>query len=104
MGVRWGIFLTDGVCEPSLSVIEVQFTPEQEAQLSQIATRAGTGVEEIVKNAALRLVEETARFRAAVREGVAQADAGELIDDDEVRQWLEQQERICASHIGPRLE
>jgi imidazolonepropionase-like amidohydrolase len=73
--------------------MEVQFTPEQETQISQIAAHAGTGAAEVVKNAALRLVEETARFRAAVREGVKQADHGELIDDDEVRQWLEQQER-----------
>jgi predicted transcriptional regulator len=49
--------------------MEVHFTPEQEAQLSRIAI-------------------------AAVREGIAQADRGELIDDDEVRVWLEQQERF----------
>ena len=73
--------------------MEVHFTPEQEAQLSQIASHAGTDTEHLVKDAALRLVEENARFRAAVREGVAQADRGELIDDDEVRLWLEQQER-----------
>jgi predicted transcriptional regulator len=37
-------------------------------------------------------VVEKNRFSAAVREGIAQADRGELIDDDEVRIWLEQQE------------
>jgi predicted transcriptional regulator len=73
--------------------MEVHFTPEQEAQLSQIALHAGTDTEHLVKNAALRLVEETARFGAAVREGIVQADRGELIDDDEVRLWLELQER-----------
>jgi predicted transcriptional regulator len=73
--------------------MEVYFTPEQEAQLSQIAGHAGIDPEHLVKDAALRLVEENKRFRAAVREGVAQADRGELVDDDEVRQWLEQQER-----------
>ena len=73
--------------------MEVHFTPDQEAQLSQIATHAGMDAERLVKDAALRLVEENARFRAAVREGVAQADRGELVDDDEVRQWLEQHER-----------
>ena len=73
--------------------MEVHFAPEQEAQLSQIATHDGTGTEEVLKKAALRLVEETARLRAAVREGVAQADSGELIGDDEARNWLEQQER-----------
>ena len=73
--------------------MEVHFTPDQEAQLSQIASHAGTDTEHLVKNAALRLVEETARFRVAVREGLVQADRGELIDDEEVRLWLEQQER-----------
>lgn len=73
--------------------MEVHFSPEQEAQLSQIAAHAGTDTERLVKDAALRLVDETARFRAAVREGIAQADRGELMDDSEVLQWLELQER-----------
>jgi len=73
--------------------MEVHFTPEQEAQLSEIATHVGKDVEHWVKDVALRAVEETARFRAAVREGITQADRGELIEDDEVRLWLEQQER-----------
>ena len=73
--------------------MEVPFTPDQEAQLSQIASHAGMDTEHLVKDAALRLVEENARFRAAVRQGIAQADRGELVDDNEVRQWLEQQER-----------
>jgi predicted transcriptional regulator len=73
--------------------MEVHFTPDQEAQLSQIAAHAGTDPEHLVKDAALRLVEETSRFRATVKEGIAQADAGDLIDDDEVRLWLDQQER-----------
>jgi predicted transcriptional regulator len=73
--------------------MEVHFTPEQEAQLSRIANHAGTDTEHLVKDAALRLVEEKNRFSAAVREGIAQAERGELIDDDEVRLWLEQQER-----------
>jgi predicted transcriptional regulator len=73
--------------------MEVHFTPEQEAQLSRIATHAGMDAERLVKDAALRLVEEKNRFSAAVREGIAQADRDELIDDDEVRNWLEQQER-----------
>jgi len=73
--------------------MEVHFSPEQEAQLSQIAAHAGTDTERLVKDAALRLVDETANFRAAVREGIAQADRGELLEDDVVLQWLEKQER-----------
>jgi predicted transcriptional regulator len=74
--------------------MEVHFTPEQEAQLSKIASRAGKDAEHWVKDVALRAVEETTRFRMAVIEGVEQADRGELIDDDDVREWLELQERI----------
>jgi predicted transcriptional regulator len=73
--------------------MEVHFTPEQEAQLFRIASHAGTDTEHLVKDAALRLVDEKNRFSAAVRDGIAEADRGELIDDDEVRVWLERQER-----------
>jgi hypothetical protein len=45
--------------------MEVHFTPEQEAQLSHIASQAGTDAERLVKNAALRLLEGDAGFSAA---------------------------------------
>ena len=70
--------------------MEVSFTPEQEAQLAQIAASAGTDAEHLVKQAALRLVEDDARFRAAVREGLAQADRGEFIEEEEMDARLEQ--------------
>ncbi len=73
--------------------MEVRFTPQKEAQLARIAAYVGTAPELLVKDAALRLVEERRRFSAAIREGIEQADRGELIDDDEVRRWLEQQKR-----------
>ena len=40
--------------------MEVHFTPEQEAQLAQIATTVGTNTEHLVKDAALRLISENA--------------------------------------------
>ncbi len=70
--------------------MEVRFTPEQEAQLAQMATQAGLEPERLVKDAALRLVEEDARFRAAVREGIAQADRGQFIEESEMDARLEQ--------------
>jgi predicted transcriptional regulator len=73
--------------------MEVHFSPEQEAQISRVASHAGMDTELFVKEAALRRVEERNRFSVAVRAGIAQADQGELIEDDEVRIWLEQQER-----------
>jgi predicted transcriptional regulator len=75
---------------PILKSMEVHFTPEQEAQLAQIATSEGTEPERLVKDAALRLLQEDARFRAAVREGIAQADRGEFIEEDEMNARLEQ--------------
>lgn len=70
--------------------MEVHFTPEQEAQLAKIATKEGTDAERLVQDAALRLLQEDARFRAAVREGIAQADRGEFIDEDEMDTRFEQ--------------
>jgi predicted transcriptional regulator len=66
----------------TLKIMQVHFTPDQEAQLVQIATKSGTDAEALVKDAALRLLEEGARFRAAVREGIAQADRGEFIEEE----------------------
>jgi predicted transcriptional regulator len=69
--------------------MEVHFTPEQEARLSEIANQAGTDAEHLVKNAALRLLERDAGFRAAVRKGVEQADRGEFVSDDEMEARIE---------------
>jgi len=64
-------------------------TPGQEAQLSQIASHAGTDTERLVKDAALRLLEQDARFRAAVREGIAQPDREEFIEEEEMDARIE---------------
>jgi hypothetical protein len=70
--------------------VEVHFTPEQEAQLAQIATKEGIDAERLVKDAALRLLQEDTRFRTAVLEGIAQAERGEFIDEAEMDVRLEQ--------------
>jgi predicted transcriptional regulator len=69
--------------------MEVHFTPEQEAELARIASTSGTDTERLVKEAALRLLEEDARFRAAVLEGVTQADQGKFIEEHEMEALLE---------------
>jgi predicted transcriptional regulator len=70
--------------------MELHFTPEQEAQLTQIATQKGTDAEQLVRDAALRLLAEDARFRSLVREGIAQADRGEFVEEAEMDARLEQ--------------
>jgi predicted transcriptional regulator len=70
--------------------MEVNFTSEQEARLAQMAASTGTDTEALVKDAALRLLEEDALFRAAVQKGIAQADRGEFIEEDEMDACFEQ--------------
>ena len=70
-------------CAPGPTALEPQF-------VKSLATSAGTDAERLVKDAALRLLQEDARFRAAVREGIAQADRGEFIEEEEMDARLEQ--------------
>jgi predicted transcriptional regulator len=70
--------------------MELHFTPEQEAQLSQLATKAGTDTAHLVMEAALRLLAEAERFRTAVREGIGQADRGEFIEEEEMDERFEE--------------
>lgn len=69
--------------------MKIDFSPEQEAKLAQIATTEGTDAERLVKEAALRLLEEDARFRTAVKQGIAEAERGEFIEEDEMAVRLE---------------
>jgi predicted transcriptional regulator len=64
--------------------MEVRFTPEEELRLAKIATQEGLDPAELVKDAALRLLEEDARFRAGVRKGIEQADRGEFVEEEEM--------------------
>jgi|ERR1035438_2265042 predicted transcriptional regulator len=76
--------LTEPTRIPTLAGMEVDFTPEQIAQLSQIASYCGKDVTELVKEAALRVAEEDRLFLEAVEQGIEEADRGELIDHAEV--------------------
>lgn len=69
--------------------MDVHFTPEQEAQLSQIANHSGIDPEQLVKEAALRLLEQDSHFCAAVRRGIEQADRGELMNHEDVKARIE---------------
>ncbi|HEY7387293.1 MAG TPA: hypothetical protein VH640_02215 [Bryobacteraceae bacterium] len=60
------------------------FTADQEAQLARVATKSGTDAPHLVKDAALRLLDEEARFLAAIERGIAAAERGELIEEEEM--------------------
>jgi predicted transcriptional regulator len=64
--------------------MEVQFTPEQESKLAEIANVEGVAPARLVQDAALRLIEDDARFRASVRRGIDQADKGLFIEETDM--------------------
>jgi predicted transcriptional regulator len=67
----------------TLKAMEVHFSPEQQAKLTQIATKAGTAPERLVANVVARYLEEEARFLAAVEKGIAAAERGEFVEEEE---------------------
>lgn len=64
--------------------MEVHFTPEQEARLTQIASQAGTNPERLVKDVLVRYLDDETRFLAAVEKGIAAAARGEFIEEEEM--------------------
>lgn len=64
--------------------MELHFTPEQEAKLARVAAMSGTGPEELVKQAAMRLLDEELGFHAAVEKGVAQLERGQYVEEEEM--------------------
>ena len=69
--------------------MEVQLSPEQEAQLAQIAVKAGTNPERLAKDVLVRYLDDEARFLAAVEKGIAAAERGEFIEEDEMDARIE---------------
>ena len=69
--------------------MNVHFTPEQEARLAEIATHAGTVPERLVTNVVARYLDEEAGFLAAVERGIAAAERGEFIEEEEMDARLE---------------
>lgn len=64
--------------------MELHFTPEQQARLAQVAAKAGTAPERLVTNVVTRYLDEEARFLAAVEKGIAAAERGEFIEEEEM--------------------
>ena len=69
--------------------MEVHLTPEQQTRLARIAIEAGTVPERLVTNVVVRYLDEEARFLAAVEKGIAAAERGEFIEEEEMDARLE---------------
>ena len=74
----------------TLTDMEVHLTPEKEAKLHQFATRTGKNTAQVMEEAVDRLLEYDANFIAAVEEGRAAANRGDLIEHDELVERVEQ--------------
>jgi predicted transcriptional regulator len=73
----------------TLKAMNVQLTPEQEAQLARIADKAGTIPERLLTHVVARYLDEEARFLAAVEKGIAASERGEFIEEEEMDARLE---------------
>lgn len=65
--------------------MQLDLTPEQEAQLSRMANHQGKNAQELAKDLLLRMIEDNERFLAAIQVGIDQADRGEFISHEDVK-------------------
>ena len=69
--------------------MEVRFTPEIEAKLSQTASQFGRNPADLVQDAVSRYLDEEARLVAAVERGEAALRNGEYLTHDQVGERLQ---------------
>jgi predicted transcriptional regulator len=69
--------------------MEVNFSPEKEALLHQLAVRTGKDTAALVQEAVDRLLDYDEWFIHEVEKGLAQATRGKLIDHEEVVKRIE---------------
>jgi len=63
--------------------MEVHLSPEQEAELSELASRKGRDADTLAQEVLDFYMKHEARFVEAVKRGIASADRGDLIEHDE---------------------
>jgi len=69
--------------------MEIQLTPDQEADLVALAARAGRSPDELAQEAVNRFLKEEAHFAEAVKLGIAAADRGEFVAPEQVWEGVE---------------
>ena len=68
-------------------------TPETEAKLNELAERTRRGKDELIEEAVNHLVAYNEWFDRKVKDSLAAVERGETVSDEDVRTWVEQQER-----------
>ncbi len=72
-----------------MDAMEVQLTPEQQGRLAEIANKAGTDAESLAKDILVRCLNNEDEFLAAVDRGIAAAERGEFIEEEEMDARIE---------------
>lgn len=81
--------------------MDIAVSADQEAQLAELAARAGRSVNDVAADAVTRYLEEERRFAEAVAQGVSAADNHEFVAAHEV--WA-RVERILKPRRIDRVE
>jgi predicted transcriptional regulator len=69
--------------------MDISLVPEQEARIAELAARDGRSIDEIVREAIDRYLEDEARFVEAVMRGLASLDGGQFVSHEEVRRRID---------------
>jgi predicted transcriptional regulator len=69
--------------------MEVDFTPELQNKLAQLAAEQGRDTKALVREAVERFVNHDERFVQEVEKGLAAADRGELIEHDQIGKLID---------------
>ncbi|HME32541.1 MAG TPA: hypothetical protein VKG65_07305 [Terriglobales bacterium] len=69
--------------------MEISLTPEMEQRLSQVASQAGKGTQELVQELVANYLDHDAWFRSEVVKGLASLNRGESVTHDEVGRRME---------------
>ncbi len=64
-----------------------------ESRLEALAQNTGRPADALLCEAIERYADEEERFLAAVDEGIAAAERGEFVENEQVLRWLEERER-----------
>jgi predicted transcriptional regulator len=64
--------------------MEIDLTAKQEAQLFRVASHEGKSVGQLLAECAAHVLRENDRFLAEVEEGLAAAERGEFVEEDEM--------------------
>ena len=81
--------LTRALVRPTLKTMEVHFTPEQQAKLAQVAAQQGRAPDQLVQDFVDRYLENETRFLEGVERGIAAANRGEFIEEEEMNARVE---------------